>query len=106
MLTPRQRQIYEILIASVCASGRQPTYRELMDRLGIKSPNGIACHFRALEAKGLIRQVGNHGVEFTKVFFEVVDREQSLCTDVAGFRSKPGGRGDTGEGAGVAAAAI
>lgn len=31
-----------------------PTVREIMAAFGIRSPNGCACHLRALEKKGLI----------------------------------------------------
>jgi repressor LexA len=52
-LTPRQKQIYD-LVESACLDGVPPTVRELMDATGIRSPNGITCHLRALKKKGRI----------------------------------------------------
>jgi repressor LexA len=40
----------ECLVENQCL----PTYRELGVRFGIKSPNGVACHLKALAAKGYV----------------------------------------------------
>lgn len=52
-LTDRQQYIFELLREHSRLYG--PTYRELMAASGISSPNGIACHLRALERKGYVR---------------------------------------------------
>lgn len=54
-LTYRQLELLRA-IADGIADGLPPTIRELGDRLGITSTNGIADHLRALERKGYIER--------------------------------------------------
>lgn len=53
-LTPRQRDIYEFLKDKILNRGYGPTVREIGLEFGIRSPNGVMCHLKALEKKGLI----------------------------------------------------
>ena len=53
-LTPRQREIYEFLKDKILNRGYGPTVREIGNEFGIRSPNGVMCHLKALEKKGLI----------------------------------------------------
>jgi SOS-response transcriptional repressor LexA len=53
--SPRQRDIFRWLWEQTCANGCQPSVRELMERFGIKSPNGAMCHLHALDRKGWIK---------------------------------------------------
>lgn len=53
-LTVRQREIYEFLKDKIVNRGYGPTVREIGARFGIRSPNGVMCHLKALEKKGLI----------------------------------------------------
>lgn len=53
-LTPRQRDIYEFLKDLILNRGYGPTVREIGNQFGIRSPNGVMCHLKALEKKGLI----------------------------------------------------
>jgi repressor LexA len=53
-LTARQREIYEFIRDKIELRGYGPTVREIGDGFGIKSPNGVMCHLKALEKKGLI----------------------------------------------------
>jgi repressor LexA len=53
-LTPRQREIYDFVKDNIMNRGYGPTVREIGDEFGIKSPNGVMCHLKALEKKGLI----------------------------------------------------
>lgn len=53
-LTARQREIYEFLKDKIVNRGYGPTVREIGARFGIRSPNGVMCHLKALEKKGLI----------------------------------------------------
>ena len=53
-LTTRQREIYEFLKDKILNRGYGPTVREIGSHFGIKSPNGVMCHLKALEKKGLI----------------------------------------------------
>src|SRR3954468_14770437 len=53
-LTRRQRQIYDFLKDKIRNRGYGPTVREIGANFGIRSPNGVMCHLKALERKGLI----------------------------------------------------
>ena len=53
-LTSRQKQIYEFLKDKIRNRGYGPTVREIGTHFGIRSPNGVMCHLKALERKGLI----------------------------------------------------
>lgn len=54
LLTPRQREIYEFLKDKIINRGYGPTVREIGTHFGIRSPNGVMCHLKALEKKGMI----------------------------------------------------
>src|SRR5215210_4458593 len=58
-LTDRQKEIYEFIREKIEGRGYGPTVREIGDNFGIKSPNGVMCHLKALEKKGLITRVQN-----------------------------------------------
>jgi repressor LexA len=53
-LTSRQKEIYEFLKDKIRNRGYGPTVREIGSHFGIRSPNGVMCHLKALERKGLI----------------------------------------------------
>ncbi len=53
-LTNRQTQILMTILSFIQANGYGPTIRDIGSAVGIKSPNGVICHIRALEAKGYI----------------------------------------------------
>lgn len=53
-LTARQKEIYEFLKDKILNRGYGPTVREIGAEFGIRSPNGVMCHLKALEKKGLI----------------------------------------------------
>ena len=53
-LTSRQKQIYDFLKDKILNRGYGPTVREIGTHFGIRSPNGVMCHLKALERKGLI----------------------------------------------------
>jgi repressor LexA len=57
-LTDRQRQIYEFIREKIETRGYGPTVREIGLGFDIKSPNGVMCHLKALEKKGLIKREG------------------------------------------------
>ena len=58
-LTRRQTEIYEYLKDCIVNRGFGPTVREIGDHFQIKSPNGVMCHLKALEKKGLISRQSN-----------------------------------------------
>lgn len=53
-LTSRQQQIYDFLREKIVTRGYGPTVREIGLQFEIKSPNGVMCHLKALEKKGMI----------------------------------------------------
>ena len=53
-LTQRQQDIYEYLKDKIMTRGYGPTVREIGAAFEIRSPNGVMCHLKALEKKGLI----------------------------------------------------
>lgn len=57
-LTDRQREIYEFICQKIESRGYGPTVREIGTNFQIKSPNGVMCHLKALEKKGLIKREG------------------------------------------------
>lgn len=57
-LTERQREIYDFIQEKIDSRGYGPTVREIGLAFNIKSPNGVMCHLKALEKKGLIKREG------------------------------------------------
>jgi len=58
-LTPRQREIYYFIRSKIQGRGYGPTVREIGQEFHIKSPNGVMCHLKALQKKGLIHREPN-----------------------------------------------
>ena len=67
-LTERQRLVYEFLRDKIVHRGYGPTVREIGERFNISSPNGVMCHLKALEKKGLISRSPNksRAIELTQ----------------------------------------
>jgi repressor LexA len=67
-LTDRQKAVYEFIRDKITNRGYGPTVREIGERFGISSPNGVMCHLKALEKKGLIRRSPNksRAIELTR----------------------------------------
>lgn len=55
-LTEKQRQILEFIVDYLREEGRPPSIPDIAKRFGMKSPNGVAKHLAALEAKGVIER--------------------------------------------------
>ncbi len=58
-LTEKQMAIYEFIRDKIRNRGYGPTVREIGDEFGIRSPNGVMCHLKALEKKGVITREPN-----------------------------------------------
>ena len=67
-LTQRQRAVYEMIRDKIVNRGYGPTVREIGEHFGINSPNGVMCHLKAIEKKGLIRRSPNksRAIELTQ----------------------------------------
>ncbi len=58
-LTDRQKEVYEFIRDKIQNRGYGPTVREIGEEFDISSPNGVMCHLKALEKKGLITREPN-----------------------------------------------
>ena len=74
-LTKRQREIFEFVRDKIVNRGYGPTVREIGTQFGIRSPNGVMCHLKALEKKGLIIRESNRS------------RAIKLCNNPPGHQS-------------------
>ena len=54
VITSRQREVLEFICSKIETNGFPPSIREIGEAFAIKSPNGVMCHLRALQKKGLI----------------------------------------------------
>ena len=58
-VTKRQQAVYEFIRDKIRNRGYGPTVREIAKNFDINSPNGVVCHLKALEKKGLISREPN-----------------------------------------------
>lgn len=64
-LTKRQKEILAFIKKEIHAGRPAPTVRQIGNAHGIRSPNGVMCHLKALEKKGVIVRTGHvsRGIE-------------------------------------------
>jgi repressor LexA len=60
-LSPRQREILELIRTEVSRKGVVPSFREIGAALGIRSTNAVSDHVKALQRKGYLERVGDPG---------------------------------------------
>jgi len=67
-LTERQQHVYDFIRDKIVNRGYGPTVREIGENFDISSPNGVMCHLKALEKKGLILRSPNksRAIELTR----------------------------------------
>ncbi len=58
-VTKKQKAVYDFIREKIRGRGYGPTVREIGERFDIRSPNGVVCHLKALEKKGLITREPN-----------------------------------------------
>ena len=75
--TERQLEIYAFIRDKIQNRGFGPTVREIGQAFDIRSPNGVVCHLKALERKGLISRGKN------------MSRAIELVTEPAHLRGLP-----------------
>jgi len=75
--TERQMEIYAFIRDKIHTRGYGPTVREIGTAFKIRSPNGVVCHLKALERKGLITRGKN------------MSRAIELVTEPAHLRGLP-----------------
>ncbi len=78
-LTRRQQEVYDLIRDLIQSRGYGPTVREIAKCFDIRSPNGVVCHLRALERKGLIRRAPNkaRAIELTQEPNTVANEKES-----------------------------
>jgi len=76
-LTQRQEAVYRFIRDKIRNRGYGPTVREIGEEFDIRSPNGVVCHLKALERKGLIIREPN------------MSRAIQLATEPAYLRGLP-----------------
>lgn len=81
-LTKQQQTVYDFIREKIVSRGYGPTVREIGEFMNIKSPNGVMCHLRALERKGMISRTKNksRAIELT----ESISRLVGACLPVNG----------------------
>ena len=57
LLTPRQEEVYRVMVAYFQENQRMPSLREMGVLLGIDSLNGVMCHLVAMQRKGYLTGV-------------------------------------------------
>ena len=82
-LTTRQRQVFDFVRDKIIGRGYGPTVREIGEQFQINSPNGVMCHLKALEKKGLITREPNmsRAIQLTEMAME--DRGLPLVGQIA-----------------------
>lgn len=76
-LTQRQKDIYQFIRDKILNRGYGPTVREIGEQFQISSPNGVMCHLKAIEKKGLITRAANksRAIELSRA---ALDEERGL----------------------------
>ncbi len=64
-LTTRQQTIFDLIREKIIEEGYGPTIREIAEVMGYSSPNGVVCHLKALEKKGLINRASHKSRSIT-----------------------------------------
>ncbi len=83
LLTKRQREVFDFIREKIVNRGYGPTVREIGQNFGIHSPNGVMCHLKAIEKKGLITREPNmsRAIQLTEAAQE--DRGLPLVGQIA-----------------------
>ena len=62
-LTKKQKLFYDYLVRHVQSSQVWPTYREIVDRFGYRSPNSVTQNLQALHKKGYLKRDQEDGYQ-------------------------------------------
>ena len=82
-LTDRQEAVYVFIRDKIRGRGYGPTVREIGRQFGIHSPNGVVCHLKALEKKGLITREPNMSRAIQLSAEPMEDRSLPLAGSIA-----------------------
>ncbi|MEO8268937.1 MAG: transcriptional repressor LexA [Aureliella sp.] len=85
-LTKQQQAVYNMIRERIIGRGYGPTVREIGEHMNIKSPNGVMCHLRALERKGMILRASNksRAIELTESIASLVGATLKIEGNIAG----------------------
>ena len=92
-LTHQQQAVYDMIRDRIVHRGYGPTVREIGEHMNIKSPNGVMCHLRALERKGMIVRSANksRAIELTESLASLVGATLRVEGKIAGGGVSPSG---------------
>lgn len=82
-LTERQLAVYEFIREKIRGRGYGPTVREIGEKFKINSPNGVVCHLKALEKKGIITREPNMSRAIQLAAEPIEDRTLPLAGQIA-----------------------
>jgi repressor LexA len=82
-LTERQLEVYEFIRDKIRLRGYGPTVREIGTEFDIASPNGVVCHLKALEKKGIISRESNLSRAIQLVAEPIEERSLPLAGQIA-----------------------
>lgn len=90
-LTKQQQLVYDYIREQIVARGYGPTVREIGAHMDIKSPNGVMCHLRALERKGMITRAANksRAIELTEPISRIIGANLPVAGSVLGGSCLP-----------------
>ncbi len=66
--TERQSKMLEVIKNYTAKRGFPPTVRDIGKAMKITSPNGVMCHLKALEKRGLLRRARANGRALSRGF--------------------------------------
>jgi repressor LexA len=82
-VTEKQQAIYKFIRDKIRSRGYGPTIREIGAEFDIASPNGVVCHLKALEKKGLITREPNMSRAIQLAVEPLDDRSLPLAGQIA-----------------------
>ena len=82
-LTERQMAVYKFIRDKIRNRGYGPTVREIGKEFDISSPNGVVCHLKALEKKGIISREANLSRAIQMVAEPIEERGLPLAGQIA-----------------------
>ena len=97
-LSPRQKDVLDLIERSLAERGYPPTRPEISAALGATSPNAAEQHLRALERKGYIAILPvARGIRVLKPARALPVPRRAAANDGRGLRLPVGGRGAAGQ---------
>lgn len=79
-LTARQQRVLDCIVQIIDQNGYPPTLREIGQRLGIKSTNGVSDHIKALQRKGYLKKSDLRARALTPIFTEPTQTPENSIT--------------------------